>query len=428
MNEPLHPAQLEAVEKLKRLKVGALYIERQRGMLRTVLELIRYRLKRRSVDGVLWLCTRRREERIREGILRHAPELADVIRVVGLESLSHNREKFVGLMEMTEKERMMLVIDNGLLIKNGETLRTRRVLALSERCAYRLLISDVPFTRRISDMYTQWLMLDWRILGYRSYWGFCVNHIRSRNRSANTEYLVRRIEPYCAQILREDVQPTGGKREFVWRFELPEAAMTEYRRVAERFLWGAMYSSTGVYRMLQACQQVACGRRVVEDYPLRTEPIYSNGDENPRLQALLHVLMSFTEQKVLILCRYRHECELVFETLSARFGEAQVGRYSRREPGNSRRLTVMNLLSDELESSRLRAEVILYYSSDWDWRKRQEKEQQCQHALSRGQLTVVNLAAADTIDLKILRSVWKKENLVTQLRRELANHFRKTEQ
>ena len=46
---------------------------------------------------------------------------------------------------------------------------------------------------------------------------------------------------------------------------------------------------------------------------------------------------------------------------------------------------------------------------DRNWRKRQEKERQCQGALGGGKLTVVSLLAADTIDLTILRSVWDKD-------------------
>ena len=53
MDEMLHPAQIDAVEKLKRLKVGALYIDRQEGKFRTVAELIRYRLETDRIDRVI---------------------------------------------------------------------------------------------------------------------------------------------------------------------------------------------------------------------------------------------------------------------------------------------------------------------------------------------------------------------------------------
>ena len=79
----------------------------------------------------------------------------------------------------------------------------------------------------------------------------------------------------------------------------------------------------------------------------------------------------------------------------------------------------MNVFADERAAERLCAEAIVYFSSDWNWRKRQEKEQRCQSALNGGKLTVVSLAAADTIDTLILSNVWNKDKLIANLRREL---------
>ena len=39
---------------------------------------------------------------------------------------------------------------------------------------------------------------------------------------------------------------------------------------------------------------------------------------------------------------------------------------------------------------------------------------------SGGELTVVSLVAADTVEMQILRCVWQKDRLINALRRELA--------
>lgn len=417
---------MRAFEKLKKLRVGALYMERQEGMLRTVLELVSYRLERGRAEGVIWLCTRRRVERLRAGIARHAPEFSERIEVTGIESLSHNLNMFTALMELAGSRRLMLVIDNGLLIKNGGALRTQRVLALSECCHYRLLVSEVPFTRNIADMFTQWYALDWRILGYRTYWAFSINHLDGHGQGKNTDYLVRAIEPYCAQIRRADVQPEAGREEFVWQFRLPPEAMDEYRRVFDAFVWSATYTSSGVYRMLQACQHVACGRRVVSEYPLTTEPLYARAEDDPRLNALIEVLRRLDGRRAMILCRYSHECATVTSELERRYGAASVCAY----PGSTAaeragaRFVVMNVFADERERESLSAEVMIYFSSDWNWRKRQEKERRCQGGLGGGRLTVVSLVAADTMDIMILSNVWNKDNLISSLRSELAQRLK----
>lgn len=420
MDKLLHPAQMEAVEKLKRLKVGALYIERQDGKLRTVAELIRYRMETGRIDSVIWLCTRRRADRLRRGISQYLGDMEDRIALEGVENLSYRLGTFLALQQQAEEDRVMLVIDNGLLIKNPRALRTQRVLAISEKCAYRLLISDVPLAKSAADMFSQWYALDWRILGYQSFWGFCINHVGRGKKNRNADYLARRIEPFCAQLRREDVQEVAGRKEYVWSFRLPEEAMREYRRVADLFLLKALNTRSGVYRMLQACQHAAGGRRVIQDYPLVTQPLYADPGDDPRLMSLLEVLASYERQRVLILCRYACECDAVEEVVRMFYGADGVRRYPAPwKAAALPRLTIMNSYTDERENDRLEAEVIIYYTSDWNWRKRQEKERQCQGALAGRELTVISLVAVGTIDEKILRCIWRKDNLIQELQREL---------
>ncbi len=416
MIEPLHPMQACAVEKLRNLRVGALYVERQEGKMRTVSALVGDRFERGKIDAALWLCTHRREGLIQNGVHRYLGDYETFIHVCGIESLSHNLSLFLELLNECQDGRVMLVIDNGLLIKNPETLRTRRVIELSGYCRYRLLVSDVPLTRRASDMFSQWYALDWRILGYRTYWAFCVNHVR-QGESRGMAYLARAIAPYSVQLLREDVQSTARRREYVWQFRLPPDLMAHYREVSERFMWKAAGSSMGVYRMLLACRQVTCGRRIINDYPLESEPFFAWDEQDPRLRALDEVLAAYPRRRTLILCFYRFECETVERHLEGLFGRARVGHYALEGPEHD--YTVMSLQADEWETARLAAEVIVYYSSDWNWKARHEKEKQCQGALGGGELIVVSLVAADTVDMQILRSVWNKEKLVSTLRREL---------
>lgn len=409
------------------MRVGALYIDRQDGKLRTVAELVKYRLGHNRIDGVLWLCTRRRVELIQAGILRYAADEAKYIEVCGIETLSHNLQRFLDMMDRAEHSRLMLVIDNGLLIKNPDALRTQRVIALSGKCLYKLLIGDIPFSRNMADIFSQWYALDWRILGYSTFYGFSINHIGHKHKALNTDYIVNAIEPYCAQIQREDVQETAKRRELIWRFQLPPDAMDEYRATIERFVWKAMYSTTGVYRMLQACQHVISGQRIIQDYPLMTESMYDDSAENPRMRALLDVIEYFPDKRILILCRYTWESDAVLQMLNEKYGEKKAKTYASQRGEYLCRFMVMNIFADEREERRLATDVIIYYSNDWNWRKRQEKERQCQNALQNGELTVVSLVAADTVDYRIMKCVWAKDNLIRRMRDDLAQSLRRVE-
>lgn len=418
MIDPLFPVQLQAFEKLKKLRVGALYMDGWEGKTRLVAELVQYRLKNKKIEGVLWLCNKRKMEIVSSEIFRMIPQT----QLVSIEGLSHSLPRFMDLLEKAQHEKLMLVIDNGLMIKNINALRTKRVIALSQECAYRLLICDMPFTKNIADMYAQWCALDWRILGYRTYWGFSINHLSDRCPDNHTAYLARAIEPYCVQILQEDLPIHSRRKEYVWQFQLPPIARQEYREVMDRFLWRAFYSPTGVYRLLQACQHVVCGRKIIQDFPLATIPLYSREEDDPRLSALQEILPHFQGKKILILCRYGHECASVLQALRRWHGYESVIPYPAMHPAAAfqRPFTVMNVFADVLAKDSLQADIIIYYSSDWNWRKRQEKEKQCLDALTDGELTIVSLAAADTIDVQILKCIWKKESLIRQMRQELS--------
>lgn len=419
MNKALHPAQMTAVEKLKPVRVGALYIDRQSGKFRTVSGLVRYRFDKGKIGGVLWLCTRRRRELISEKCRKYLADAAEKIRIVGLESMSHSLKIFLDALHFSQTTVTMLIIDNGLLIKNMKALRTQRVLELAGHCPYRLLISDMPFTRNIADMFSQWYALDARILGYRTLYGFSLNHVGPNGSARNVEYISRAIRPFSAQVLHEEVEPIGDRREYVFPFALSEEVRREYLSVVDRFLKRAFYSRTGVYRLLQACQLVLSGRRIVCDYPLKTESIYASDEGNARLQAFMEVAESLPDKAhILVFYKYRHEEHAIARALTARFCENAVSVYDRRDSAPTR-FTLMNLMQDEYETMPLCADAVIYYSNDWNWQKRGEKEKRCLAGRDGAGLDIISLAAADTLEMKILKSVWRKENMVENMRREL---------
>ena len=56
LNNDLLPYQQEAVEKMRKLKVGALFMEQGTGKTITAIELARIRFEAGKIDRVVWLC------------------------------------------------------------------------------------------------------------------------------------------------------------------------------------------------------------------------------------------------------------------------------------------------------------------------------------------------------------------------------------
>ena len=80
--------QRAAVDKLSRLRVGALYMEMGTGKTRVALELVSRRLDAGKVDMVIWLCPCSVKNSLRDDLDKHAEEWQNQITICGIETLS----------------------------------------------------------------------------------------------------------------------------------------------------------------------------------------------------------------------------------------------------------------------------------------------------------------------------------------------------
>ena len=96
--------QQDAVDKLSKIKVGALYMEQGTGKTRTTLSLIEPRLNAGKVEAVLWLCPCSVKRNLREDIIYHCGEFPREILIFGIESLSSSDRLYLRLMELVENE------------------------------------------------------------------------------------------------------------------------------------------------------------------------------------------------------------------------------------------------------------------------------------------------------------------------------------
>ena len=125
--------QREAVEKLSKIKVGALFMEQGTGKTITALELCRMRLEQGKIDRIIWLCPCSAKQNIKQEILKHAPdEILDKVTICGIETLSSSDRANVYLLDMVQAYRCYLVVDESLLVKNPMALRTKSILRLAE--------------------------------------------------------------------------------------------------------------------------------------------------------------------------------------------------------------------------------------------------------------------------------------------------------
>lgn len=160
--------QENAVEKLKKVKVGALFMEQGTGKTITALELCRLRLKAGKVTHILWLCPCSTKQNLKDELIKQSPrEMLEKITICGIETLSRSLHANSYLQLLTEREACYLVVDESLLIKNPYAYRTQNIDRLSSRCEYKLILNGMPISKNQADLYAQFHVLDWRILAIK---------------------------------------------------------------------------------------------------------------------------------------------------------------------------------------------------------------------------------------------------------------------
>ena len=157
--------QRAAIEKLSRLRVGALFMDMGTGKTRTALELVW--LRRKRIAKCVWCCPVSLMEETKREILRHTSCLDTDIHMIGPRTREKNVPQswwhIVGLESLSSSPRVVyvldslidggtfLVVDESTYIKGRRAKRTRRLIRFGARTPYRLILTGTPIQQGIED-------------------------------------------------------------------------------------------------------------------------------------------------------------------------------------------------------------------------------------------------------------------------------------
>lgn len=438
----LYDYQREAVEKLSHVKVGALYMEMGTGKTRTALELIQCRLAAGKVSQVLWLCPYSVSRDLPELLSEHASGWEGEIRIAGIESLSGSTRLYAELLRYVQKPTY-LVVDESLLVKNPFAYRSERVIRISNGCQYKLILNGTPFSRNEADLFAQWYLLDWRILGYQSYYSFSANHLEMDpdrpgriTRVLNKDYLARKIAPYTYQCSKADVLRLPRKAYASRSFRLTEEQSVMYNAVSDALLDEAdeMRPET-IYRLFGALQAITSGAKIVFPHGVshyETVPFLCPW-ENPRIQELQSLLKEFPEDQAIIYCHYTQEIYDIMEVLEGKavpfYGEMSLtSRQASKaafKQGRAQYL-VANKSCAQFGLNLQFCHRAVFYNNDWDWGTRAQAEDRVHRAGQNHEVTIYDIYAPNTLDKTILDSLSRKEHLSDLFKAEVSTHNKGT--
>lgn len=443
----LLPHQTAAVEKLKKLKIGALYMEQGTGKTRTTLSLIKEREEAGKIDVVLWLCPCSVKKNLREDILYHCGEIPQNFVIRGIESLSSSGRLYLQLLELVETHKVYLIVDESNLVKNHGAIRTARITRIGRFCNYKLILNGTPVSKNEADMFAQWVILDWRILGYKSFYSFAANHLEYKEikdprtgikrktdqvaRVLNVDYLTEKIAPYTYQIRKEDCLHLPKKEYRSMYFTMTPEQADLYDAIKWEYLESVNeLRAETIYKLFTALQHVVSGRNVLSgpQERMRTAPFFSDWHDNPRVQKLKELIEDIGAEKCIVFAKYQSEIDTIEELLSEMnlthvsfTGKlSQLKRQENRAAfQNDVQFFVANKVCGAYGLNLQFCRNIIYYSNDFDLATRMQSEDRVHRIGQTQEVRIYDICCGGTIDELIEGCLSRKESLVDTFKQEI---------
>ena len=451
----LLPHQVAAANKLKGLKVGALFMEMGTGKTVAAMELIRQR--HRKISKVVYFAPVNLLHSVRSEFARHSPkttvcqldgstreELSDAfVYLVGIESIAQSDRIYLACNNLID-ERTCVILDESDTCKNHAALRTMRIIAMSARAKYRFALTGTAVGEGIVDLFAQMKFLSPKILGYSSFYSFAANHLEySENypglivRSLKTDHIAKKIEPYVYQVTKAECLKLPPKIYRSHPFAMTDRQWGLYQWAKEDILLNCPddeIDSYTIFRLFTALREIVSGFWNQTPHPENwrcrnnlKEPVFHTC-EHGRLDALEEAISAFPcDSKIIIWANFQYCAKQIIERLTEAYGSEEVSTYTgetqdreleiERWRGPARLLVASPKVGGRgltlNESS-----AVIFYNNDFPYRLRAQAEDRC-HRIGQGQSPIYVDLVTGGIDERIARSLAQKESLSQQFKTEL---------
>lgn len=141
--------QIQAFEKFKKLRVGALFMQMGTGKTKVAIELVDYN----KCDLLVYVAPFSTLKNIENEFIKWG--LQTPYKLIGYETISSSDKKYLDLLNEIDNKKVFIVADESIFIKNEETKRFRRLLNIRKKCEYALILNGTPLTKNEWDLYNQ---------------------------------------------------------------------------------------------------------------------------------------------------------------------------------------------------------------------------------------------------------------------------------
>lgn len=325
--------------------------------------------------------------------------------------------------------KTLIIVDESTRIKSPSAERAKFAvkLGLHANVRKKLILTGLPVTRGVEDLFMQFKFLDWQIMGLKSIFGFVntycvVGGWRGKQIISykHVDHLLSKIEPYVfiaprlpgtpTTFLEREHELTAEQRR-IYR-DLKEtlvAYVEEHRhdRGGDRLV-SAAHAGAGLIKL----QQVTNGYVIDDQGNLSVL-------SRERFELLGDVVEEAGEQRCLVFCRFHYDMDFVGEELTRR--KIRWGEYSGRNPGTRDEelarlkrgeldVLVMTAASGGVGLDVPEASCAIYFSNSFDFEHRTQSLFRMDRLGQTRDITIVDLFGSP-IDRFIFKSYDKKESI-----------------
>ena len=336
------------------------------------------------------------------------------------------------LAKFLDNRKVLLVVDESTIIKTPKALRTKALVKLAPKAAYRRILTGSPVTKSPLDLYTQCEFLNPRLLGYSSFYGFRGHFADTVNQNfggrtfkqvtgyRNLDELKDILQDFTYRVTKDECLDLPDKIYMRREFEMSKEQAKAYKEMKEfamTELEGEDSSVTSVIVQLLRLHQITCGHLTTDDKEIREIP-------NARLAELMQLLEEING-KTIIWANYRYDIKKLLEAITKKYGPESVVTYY-GDTSDEDRVDAINLFQDE--NSKVKyflantqtggygitltsAHDVIYYSNNYDLEKRLQSEDRAHRIGQANHVTYTDLVCRNTVDEKIINALRSKNDM-----------------
>lgn len=359
------------------------------------------------------------------------------ILVMNTEALSAGDHALKWCGKLLHAGNSLLCIDESTTVKSPQARRTKRMITLSRLADWRRIMTGLPSPRSPLDLYSQFEILDPRILGFGSFWVFRARYAVMKQETfggrvvnvvvgfKNVNELVAKLKPHYYRKTKAECLDLPPKMYETRDVELTTEQVKMYSDMGQyaqaETTTGSFTSATAVITQLLRFHQITCG--FVVDENGAEVPVKSN-----RLEALEEVLEE-VDGKVIIWCTYHYNIKEVVDFLTKKYGPQSVVHYYGNTTAAEREYAkvaiqdqkspvqyfVSTPATGRFGNTLTTAHTVVYYSNSYDLEHREQSEDRCHRIGQRNAVTYIDLVARGTVDERIIKALRAKINLAATI-------------